>query len=295
MSAIVYRHFDLPSLEIEYDNRGKVSPSTLEGYRSIWRAGSTRARETLECFLDVEYGSSPEQRLDVFLPRESRRKGPRPVCIYIHGGYWHFGDKSDCSYVALGLGGHDLITVVIKYGLAPAVPVGKQVSNCVHAVQWVQHHIERYGGDPERIYVIGHSAGAHLATMTVAGTRGTAAPRLGPDAVRGIVALSGVYELAPVALTALNDQIGLSDRDIELLSPSLLGCNTSAEMLVGVGSLEGEEFIRQTEHLAENWSKHTPRLKRKIYASDDHFSIRTGFVDPDSPLCNEVIDLMSRN
>ena len=292
MSSAVFRQYDQATLDREYDNRGKVPLEVLQAYRARWAEGSRKARSTMRCTLDIPYGASPLEKLDVFHPHAD---GLRPVQIYIHGGYWHFGDKSDCSYVALGFDGLGMVTVTINYGLAPAVQIGEQVRQCAAAVQWVRRHIAAYGGDPEQLYVTGHSAGAHLALMMVAAEAGGGSPLVPPGRLKGICALSGIYDLEPIRAISVNDAVRLEPRDVQRLSPARLACNADAHILVGVGGREGDEYLRQTDVLAAEWSKSAKRLEKKIYPDDDHFSIRTGLNDPSREICQDIRRLLTWN
>ena len=287
----VYRSFDLDSLNRQYDNRGKVTREALEAYRGEWALGSDLARTSFDCALDIQYGATIDEKLDVFKPAAV---GPHPVQVYIHGGYWHFGDKRECAYVALGLCANSMVTVVINYGLAPLVSVAQQVEQTVNAIKWVAKNIARYDGDPSSVYVVGHSAGAHLALMTVAREFGARDARLSSGLVKGVCALSGVYDLEPIIRTSMNERIRLIDHEIEALSPARLDCDGDVIALVGVGSLEGEEFIRQTDVLVNRWSQKSSNVRAKIYEGDDHFSIRTGLGHPQSEVCRDIQGLMGR-
>lgn len=291
MGAKVHHDLDLRTLDREYDNRGKVSPDALQAYRAVWATESERARAALKATLDISYGASALEKLDVFQPE---RIGPCPVQIYVHGGYWHLGDKRDCSYVALGLCGANMVTVVVNYGLALDVSVGRQVEQVRAAILWVRDNVAQYGGDPTRISLVGHSAGGHLAVMAVSHDE-AGIPHLPSGLVKGICALSGVYELAPVRLTSLNQYIGLTEQDVSLLSPANLDFEDGVPLLAGVGSLEGAEFIRQNRAIVRHWSKSSAPVMEKIYEGDDHFSIRTQLRDRDSELCRDIVKLAGQN
>lgn len=292
MSTAIFRHFDLAGLNREYDNRAKVAKMSLNLYRAYWKQHSEAARAMLNCSLDLAYGESSDEILDIF---GADGRGANPVQIYIHGGYWHFGDKSDCSYVALGFCGMGMTTVVINYGLAPAVPLARQIEQCERSIRWVRDNIAGFGGDPDRIFLTGHSAGAHLAAMTVAERPGKSNIRSAAGFVRGVCALSGLYDLEPIALTTVNEPLRLTGHDVAALSPARLQGPIGVPILVGVGALEGEEFIRQTDLLASRWSQNSSDVTRKIYADDDHFSIRTGLADPKSEVCQDIEALMAHS
>lgn len=282
MNPAVWRHYDQAALEGEYDNRAKVSVSELHNYRARWSAESEKARSTCRLAADVPYGPSELERLDVYGHVSDQSK---PIHVYIHGGYWHFGDKYDSAYVALPFE-HEAITVVLNYGLAPATRIGEQVEQCKAAIAWVWNHASRYGGDRDRIYVTGHSAGGHLAAMLGTTDWQDVDEQFPRDMIKGLVLLSGLYELTPVSLLGINQTLGLSDDDVSMLSPARLTCTGVPKVVVAVGEREGHEYIEQSRLLARHWAAQVP-LELSIQQRADHFSIRSGWCEPH----NEVVNL----
>jgi arylformamidase len=230
--------------------------------------------------LDVPYDPASGERLDIFRPKTA---GPAPVQIYIHGGYWISNDKKDTSYVALGFVGVGFVTFVIDYTLIPKVRMAEQVRQCREAVRWVAAHIRDYGGDPEQIYVTGHSAGGHLAVGLLTD------PDLVPGRIKGVTSLSGLYDLEPVRLSFNNDKIGLSQSDVVNLSPMRYHpVDTASQLLLTVGSNEGDEFIRQMTELADAWRRRMLHLVAQIIPGADHFGMRDGLDNPDADICRLI-------
>ena len=276
----VLRQYDRAALHREYNNAAKLSADTLKAYRARWVEQSQHARDTLSCVLDVPYDPASGERLDIFRPKTT---GPAPVQIYIHGGYWISNDKKDTSYVALGFVGTGFVTVVIDYTLIPKVRMAEQVRQCREAVHWVAAHIRDYGGDPEQIYVTGHSAGGHLAVSLLTD------PEVVPGRIKGVTSLSGLYDLEPVRLSFNNDKIGLSQGDVVNLSPMRHHpVDTASRLLLTVGSNEGDEFIRQMTELADAWRTRMPHLVAQIIPGADHFSMRDGLDNPDANICRLI-------
>ncbi len=103
-------------------------------------------------------------QLDVYQPRRKSTE-KRPVVVFIHGGSWNSGSKNIYWFVGRRLAKQGVVAVIINYRLAPNVAVPAMADDAARAVQWTQQHIADYGGDPDRIFVMGHSAGAGLAAL----------------------------------------------------------------------------------------------------------------------------------
>lgn len=170
-----------------------------EKFAIDWRAfyetadALTKAtRAGLRHHLDLPYGSDPKQRLDVYVP--TRMEGPAPVFLFIHGGGFREGDRAQYGYVARPLAAEGILTVVASYRLLPHV-YPDQVEDVELMVAWIHREIARLGGDPSRIFVGGHSAGAILSALLGVTTDWQSKRRLPVDVVKGIVPVSGPYDL----------------------------------------------------------------------------------------------------
>lgn len=276
MTNYVFHTYDQTTLDREYDNAKKISAEALAAYRASWAQQSLDARNTISCHLDLPYGQSAGERLDIFRPTNAK---PAPVHIYIHGGYWISNDKNDCSYVAHGFVGAGFVNVIINYGLIPGVTMTEQVRQCRAAVRWVIGNIHRYGGDNNQIYITGHSAGGHLALMLMCD------PQLEAGSIKGVTSLSGLYDLEPVRLSFVNEKINLSSSDTANLSPILqLPRDPACRLLLTIGDLEGEEYLRQMNDMAAAWRPSLPHLKSVVIPNTDHFSMRAALDSPSSDI-----------
>jgi acetyl esterase/lipase len=144
---------------------------------------------------DVAFGPSTWQRADVYQPRKT--SGPVPVIVFWYGGGWTEGDKDEYRFVGAALAGLGYVAVVPDYRLYPEAKFPVFLDDAAAAVAWVQTHAAQFGGDPHRIVLMGHSAGAHMAAMLALNS--TYLRRAGVDThnVVGLIGLSGPYELAP--------------------------------------------------------------------------------------------------
>lgn len=134
-----------------------------------WPA-SRRVKNLAYVAADAPDFDTERHRLDVYTPRRSSAT-KRPVVVFIHGGSWNSGSKNIYWFIGRQLAKQGVVAVVINYRLAPAVEVPAMANDAARAVRWTQQHIADYGGDPARIYVMGHSAGAGLAALLATDTR----------------------------------------------------------------------------------------------------------------------------
>jgi acetyl esterase/lipase len=142
---------------------------------------------------DVAYGADPLQHLDVYQPRGAT---PAPMLLFVHGGGWSMGDKAELSWLGSKLAEQGVLVAVANYRLSPAVQHPAHAQDVAHALAWLYRNGANYGGDPQRLYVGGHSAGAHLAALVSLDSSYLAAEALSPSIVRGVVGISGAgYDL----------------------------------------------------------------------------------------------------
>lgn len=149
----------------------------------------------LEVTRDVPYGDDPAlQTLDIYRPRGATEA--LPVLLFIHGGGWSIGGKGTRGSIAAFFGEAGLVYVSINYRLSPAVKHPAHVDDVARAVAWVHENIQRYGGDGSSIYLMGHSAGAHLAALVSSAPRHLHRYGVPPESIRGTILLDGsAYDL----------------------------------------------------------------------------------------------------
>jgi arylformamidase len=283
MTPPIFLHYDREALDREYNNRAKV-PNALEMLDGYSRE-SAATRAALLSRLDLAYGAQPGERLDAFAPTTPPPGGPgAPIHLFIHGGYWQWLDKTDFSFVARAFAPAGAITVVINYALMPAVSMDELVRQCRAAAVWTFRNAPSLGGDRERLFVSGHSAGGHLVAMLLATDWPRFEPGLPAGLVKGGVAFSGLYDLEPIRLCYLNDTLKLSPDEARRNSPIHLRPAHPRPLLLAVGGLEGPEYHRQVEALARPWNDHGMPIEVVDQAGHDHFTIVMQLADPDSPL-----------
>jgi len=180
---MLYRGMDRAQLDAAYNNAAAVP--ARDAIVADWAARSAAVRGQHAGHLDLAYGEGPRERLDLFLAADPKA----PTLAFIHGGYWQMNDKENFAFAAEGLLPRGINLAVVEYTLAPAARLDRIVAELRRAVGWLAAHLGDYGADPVRLYVSGHSAGGHLTAMTVP-----------LPAVRGGLAISGIYDLARLRL-----------------------------------------------------------------------------------------------
>ncbi|WP_029085826.1 alpha/beta hydrolase [Brevundimonas aveniformis] len=253
-------------LEAEYNNRALCPDHPAVMAR--WKASAEAARAAHPP-VEIAYGAGERERMDLFTA------GPdRPVAVFLHGGYWQALDKSWFSGIAPALLAHGVGLAVPSYDLVPQVKLGVILGQIRAALA----RLELATG--ARPVVFGHSAGGHMAAAMLSEGRASAA-----------VAISGVFELAPLIPTSLNRALGLDELEAEALSPSLWPAPEGAVLDCIVGGLESSEFIRQSRDMAETWGQQGAETRFEVPAGLDHFTVLDPLFAADSVLIRRIVEL----
>ena len=155
------------------------------------------------------YGDDPRQQLDIFRPLPAM--GPAPVVVFFYGGSWREGDRADYRFVGEALASRGVVAVVADYRLYPQVRYPQFVRDSASAVAWTLREIGRYGGDPTRVYVMGHSAGAYNAAMVALDPRWLSAAGASPAMLAGWIGLAGPYDFLPITGTDIKPVFDFPD------------------------------------------------------------------------------------
>ncbi len=285
MTAL-YRNFrTVEALDDEYNmSRHVADPSAYTGRCA---AESGRAAANPDAVLGTPYGLTNDEYLDIFPPR-SAAAGPRPVLVFIHGGYWRMFSARNFALASLGPCAHGMVTVVPNYTLAPEASLSEIVRQMRAAVVWVARNITQHGGDPGRIVVGGHSAGGHLAAMVAMTDWSQYGFSRSP--VHAVHAISGVFDLSPLPYTYLAPYLQLSARDVQQQSPML---HPLPEQLppftISYGDAESAEFHRQSIDFAGRLHRYGHAADLLPLAGQNHFDAVLGLADSGSILTRHVV------
>ena len=218
-------------LNIQY--RARLTIPDADEYLERAAKRSAVARDKLTCHIDVSYGDTPQQTLDIF-PAD---QPGAPVLFYIHGGYWIQLDKSIYSEVAGPMTAAGAITVLPNYDLCPNVTISDIVDQVRRALGWLHANVADYNGDPDRIHVSGHSAGGHLTGMMMT-TDWQGLFGLPADLIKSTAPLSGLFDIEPHRHTNLQPTIQLTAEMAAANSPQHLPLHFSGSMICAVGGGE---------------------------------------------------------
>lgn len=285
-SPQVYRQYDQESLDDEYNNR-KRWPEFSDHFAK-WTELSEQTRKSLPSKLDVPYGDDPGERLDVF---PSELPGT-PLYVFIHGGYWYSLDKENYSYVADAMRPNGITTAVLNHGLAPDYDMDTMVGQIRSALAWLWRNAEAIGADPDRIYVTGHSAGGHLATMLLATDWAELGDELPQDLVKGVCAIGGIFDLEPIQLSFLNRTLHMDPDQARRNSPIRQTYPVSAPLSLIVAVDESNEYHRQSEAMEHLWSELGYPVERIVPEGYDHFSVANDLGNPTCSLVTHQLDQM---
>ncbi len=278
----LYREFTTQAqIDEQYNASLRVTDPAAE--LQHYRDRAERARATLGGTLDVPFGPTREETLDIFPAGVPNA----PVFIYIHGGYWRALSSKDFSGIALGLHPLGVTTVVVDYALCPKVTIDEVTRQARASVAWVLRNIGAHGGDPSRVAIGGHSAGAHLTAMCLQ-TPWADDYGLPADPLKGAVLVSGVYDIEPLRYSYLQPSIQLDYGAIRRNSPAFLVRKSSTPIWVTWGDVETPEFSRQAREYHSAWRAVGNRSDLAPQAGANHYTAIHGFDDSASALCQWV-------
>jgi arylformamidase len=238
-----------PDLEAEYNARAAI-PDHPEIF-ARWARESAAVRAAQAGETGLAYGPDPGERLDWFAAPGGDR--PRPILYFVHGGYWRSLDKDDFTFLVPSLQQLGVDVVLVNYGLCPRLTIAEIVGQVCRGLAWTKDQAASRSADGGQLFLAGHSAGGHLVAMLLA-TDWSVAER--PDvaaAIRGGLALSGLYDLEPLCHTSINVEARLDAATARALSPVRLAPTVAAPLRLVVGGDESGAFWRQSEHLAQAW------------------------------------------
>ncbi len=274
--------------ELEAHFNPRASVSNVEQYLAHYIARSAQARAEMPGEYDIRYGKGEKQTLD--LHALDLNVNSRPLVLFIHGGFWRGLDKSDHSFVVPPLLQTGAVVANVNYDLCPVVTLDTIVAEIAQAVAYCHHHAVEWGADPQAMYLVGHSAGAHLAAEML--LRDWSQAGIKHDgAIRGVAALTGVYEPEVILGISVNDEAKITPQTARERSCLDKQFRLYPEMLIAVGDGEPEGWVAQSESFADvcRTAGLSTRLKRVDGAN--HFTLLENAAQQGHPLHDDICGL----
>lgn len=249
---------------------------TFAALLAEYEALSASAIAAQPCSLDLPYGSAERQRFD-FFPAQGQ---PRATLIYLHAGYWQARDKATFRFIAPAFTQRQLNVALVNYPLCPAVTLTALVEAVRACVPAVLAQVAASDQPAQALMAAGHSAGAHLAVELAM----SCWPELGvrAQAIDGVLALSGIYDLAPLLDTSLNIKLGLDADSARALSPLHRVRPGAAPALFVVGGDETPAFFAQNQRIHQAWQAAGNSSASQVVVGADHFSLLRALIAPES-------------
>ena len=283
---LVYLEMDQQQLDDSY-NQIVYAPSLMQ---IVGRYASTSA--AVRCRLGepkrISYGEAEIERFDLYAASVKHA----PVCLFLHGGAWRQDEARDYAFPAelfLGAGVHyaaiDFDNVITTGG--DLAPMADQVRR---AIAFVYRNASSFSGDPNRIFVVGHSSGAHLAAVAL--TTEWGALGLPRDVIKGGIVCSGIFDLLPVSLSARRTYVSFTPQVIENLSPIRHIDRLSCPVLVAYGTHDTPEFQRQSREFASAATLAGKEVGLLVGGGYNHFELIETLGNPYGPLGRAALKLM---
>lgn len=284
MTYPVFADYTRAALDAQYNNIAACPASGQIQERS--RALSLAARESVT-HADVRWGRDARESLDVYLPAGAAHA---PVVVFLHGGAWLSLDKESSAFAAPAFNAAGAAFVAMGFHTAASVPFAEMIERVRVGVAWIIKHIAEFGGDPNRIVLVGHSSGTHLVTQCLVHDWSSVGLDARPFA--GAMLISGLCDLEPVRLCYRNERLNLSPAQVLELSLKHRPVRAKCPVDVYVAQGDTDEFRRQSKEMAQILEGQGALRTHCVVPGRNHFDIALDLADPDSAVFKGVKSLL---
>ena len=284
----LYRNFKSQA-EIDKEYNAISMVPDLEPYIESDKKSNDQARNKLQHILDLKYGPMCDETLDIY-PSDNPEA---PVFVFIHGGYWWSMSSQNFSLITLGLVSNGFTVVLPNYSLCPSVSITEISHQIKASIVWVYHNISKYNGNPERIFVGGHSAGGQQAAILLS-TDWETDYSIPNTVIKGGIPISGIFDLTPLYYSWLQPTIMLNQYVISTQSPQFQIPDNAPPILISVGEEESKEFIRQSKMYHDSWTEKGLESDLYIQPQRNHFTTFRDLNNPDSLLMNRIMKFVEK-
>jgi arylformamidase len=270
---------DLAWREREYSPSSAIG-GNYQPFVARYASDSALAFARVPALRDLRYGKAPRALLDLFPAKSGHKK--TGLLVFIHGGYWQELSKNESSFLAPAWHDAGFAHATMGYTLAPEATLAEIVDQCVAAIDWLKANATEFNVDAENIVVAGSSAGAYLAAACAARTP-----------LRGIVPVSGVFDVAPLIGTSINDALRLDEASAASLN-LMQSTSRFAPAVVAWGEIETSEFKRQSRAFAAKLVAHNVACVEFEIEARNHFDVIHELGDSNSRLFHAAHQLFKQ-
>jgi acetyl esterase/lipase len=233
-----------------------------------------------ELISSVEYGADSRQKLDIYLPKNTNTLGAaKKVIIFYYGGNWDSGERADYKFAAEALVSQGHIVVVPDYRVYPEVLFPELMVDPVTAAKWVKTNIKKYNGDANKVFLAGHSAGAHIAVMMAVNAEYLATVSLKPTDFAGVIGLAGPYDFLPLTSDTLKKIFGPEDERWKS-QPINFVDGKNPPLLLAVGMKDGTVWPRNSINLANKIKENNGQVEVIKFANYGHVDMVAKLAKP---------------
>ncbi|MGC8524154.1 MAG: alpha/beta hydrolase [Acidibrevibacterium sp.] len=231
----------------------------------------------------VAYGPGPRHRLDVYSPARAAAAAPVPAVVFFYGGGWEEGDRGIYRFVGAALAARGIVTLVPDYRLYPEVRFPAFMEDAAAAVAWARSFLTTLGGDPGRLFLMGHSAGAQIATLLALDPRYLRAAGAGGLRIAGVIGLAGPYDFLPLRSPTLKAIFG-PEAAWPASQPITYASAAAPPMLLAAGTADRVVDPGNTERLAARLRAVGAAVEMRLFRGLGHRVLIGGFASALAPL-----------
>jgi acetyl esterase/lipase len=248
-------------------------------------------------FADISYGETPRHKLDIYLSNHSNPEALRKTVMFFYGGSWESGHKEDYKFVAQALTSAGFDVVIPDYRVYPGVVFPEFVNDAALAVSWSYNHLVEFGANPKRLFVAGHSAGAHIAALLALDPLYLKRYQLSPDSLGGMIGLAGPYDFLPLKSDTLKTIFGPEDERWRS-QPINFVDGKNPPMLLLLGDDDSTVWPKNSRNLATKIREKGGNVELVEFKDYDHVDMVAKLAKPlrgDEKLLQTITEFIHRN
>jgi len=274
----------------DYDFKLRERHPNFQFYFDRNESLSQETRDTYPHKFDQSYGSHSLQTIDIFPASEK----DAPIFVFIHGGFWKSLDKRPYHFTARPFLENGCAAAHVNYRLAPDASMAEIVEDIKEALNWIHHNASNFNGNPAKLNIAGHSAGAHLALATAIELESSGDPIA--RSVKSVLCVSGIFDLDPIRHSYLSDELKFDDATVSKFSPlrrENLILNTTVSF--AVGGDETNQFLEQSIHMHEQLKAASIASSHDVLPGLNHFDIVYEIAAPNGLIAKPALETTLRD